>query len=360
MRGLYIHIPFCTRRCGYCDFTSFERALASCDDYLAALACEARARCAVPFDTVYIGGGTPSVLSVQQIGRLGRLLNEAADWGPAAERTVEVNPETAAPGTLRAFRDIGMNRVSIGIQSLHDPFLRLLGRRHTAAQAGQACAAARRAGFDSLSIDMIFGLPYQSVADWREDLSAALALTPDHLSLYELTLDQRAPLAGLAPLCDTDRTAMMYDSAVEQLAAAGYERYEVSSFARPGMACRHNMLYWTQQEYVGLGCGAWSYAAGRRFRNADTLARYLRQAYDGARDSDEWEELSADHAQRERLMIGLRMTAGVVCGDAEFSRIADALRPCMEEGLVRRDTGRLRLTSRGMALANQVCLALIP
>ncbi|MFN2225688.1 MAG: radical SAM family heme chaperone HemW, partial [Anaerolineae bacterium] len=257
--GLYVHIPFCQSRCRYCDFNTYAGLEGLFETYVRALVREITLAGTARVSSVYIGGGTPTVLPLLSLIQILDAIQAGFDLAADAEVTIEANPGTVEAGTLAALRVRGVNRLSLGVQSFADGELRRLGRIHTAEQAAAGLAAARQAGFDNVSLDLIFGLPGQALADWRFSLECALALEPEHLSLYALSVEAGTPLArdiarGHLPMPDPDLAAEMYEMAAEVNAQAGYQHYEISNWARGwGRQCRHNLIYWRNEPYLGLG-----------------------------------------------------------------------------------------------------------
>ena len=352
--GLYVHVPFCSGKCGYCDFTSFPGQERLVPRYLAALSAEAAAA-SLPREpeTLYVGGGTPSQLSAAQIAELFARLRQAFPRARFSEVTFEANPESVDPDKLAALRRAGVTRLSLGLQTLDDGLLRAIGRRHTARDSLRAFSQACSAGHWSVSVDLICGLPGQTLAVFLEDLDATLAVGPDHLSLYGLDVHEGTPLArqGFAP--DEDLGRDMLEAAVDRTAAAGLKHYEISNFARPGHESRHNLNYWTAGEYLGLGCGASSHIAGERRRNAADLGEYLRLVESGAPATAESERLEGKDKLGEKVFLGLRRVAGLELEPAmerEFGREWEDLE---RRGLVTRHGGRARLTREGLFLANE-------
>lgn len=388
--ALYIHIPFCRTRCRYCDFNTYAGRLGLAPAYCGALAREARfwaaALAAPEVATIYFGGGTPSLLPVPEVKGLLSAIRDAFPVAPAAEISLEANPGTVDAPYLAGLRAAGINRLSLGVQSFQERFLRLLGRSHSAAQAREAVAAARGAGFDNVGLDLIYGLPGQSLGDWRADLEAALALGPEHLSLYALEVAAGTPLgrdlaAGRLPAPDPDLAADMYllaESRRAGLAPAGYLHYELSNWARPGRECRHNLAYWRNDPYLGLGAGAHSWLGGMRFANISLPEDYIRLAHPLAEGGParpgamaallaaapwvaERETISARLELAETAMMGLRLVAGL--GLEAFRErfgvgVAAAFPGAVEElgaqGLLEVVQGHIRLTPRGRLLGNQV------
>lgn len=356
--GLYIHIPFCKAKCAYCDFYSLARSEERMDAYAAALCSTLRA--AAPqaasyiVDTVYFGGGTPSLLGAKRLAALLETATGSFSVAPDAEITFEANPESARDASaLRALRGAGFNRISLGMQSADDGELRAIGRIHTAHETEEAVEAARGAGFDDLSLDLIYGLPAQTRERWRENLAAAMALSPEHLSCYGLKVEPGTPLYAHrenAALPDDDAQADMYLCAVETLAAHGWAQYEISNFARPGRESRHNLKYWTLGEYLGFGPGAHSDFMGRRFAIARDLDAFLA----GKTILSEDAAISPRERASERIMLGLRLARGL--GADELAGAEGVLRECASHGLAEQIGGRWRLTPRGFLVSNAVIL----
>ncbi len=365
--GLYLHVPFCGSICHYCNFNRglFDAALKA--RYVAALEREIRAADAgSPADTIYFGGGTPSLLEPAEIGRLVVACRTTFDVAGDAEITLEANPETVSAARLAAYRAAGVNRLSLGVQSFRDEELRGLGRVHDAARARAAVAEAREAGFDNVSLDLMMWLPGQRLADWRMSVEALVALGPEHASLYLLELYPNAPLreemarAGTSQAPDED-AADMYLWALERLDAAGYAQYEISNVARPGRRARHNLKYWTGGEWLGFGCGAHSTAGGRRWRNLAATGEYVAVVEAGGSPAVDRRALGRTERLEERLFTGLRLADGVNLeavgrefGTDVWAAYGAALAPYVEAGAVVRQAERLALTRSGMLVANEV------
>jgi oxygen-independent coproporphyrinogen-3 oxidase len=368
--GLYVHVPFCAARCRYCAFPSSVYEPRRADRYLTALEHEAGAAAAdlarLRPDTVYLGGGTPTALSLPQLRRLCGIVRGAAAPGEVSELTVEANPCSADARRLALLREFGFGRISIGAQSFDDEELELLGRVHRADAIGAAVKTARHAGFASLSLDLIFGLPGQRAAGFLATLERALELAPDHLSLYGLTWEEGTPLgeelkAGLAAPCPEEEERAMYERAVGRLTAAGYRHYEIASFARAGHECRHNINYWTGGEYLGLGAGACSCLEGVRRGNCRSVDDYIARAEREGGAVAERECLPPEKRAREALMLGLRLRDGVELvefrartGFDAVTLFGDAFREHVEAGRLELADGRLRLTLDGVLVANSV------
>jgi oxygen-independent coproporphyrinogen-3 oxidase len=346
--GVYLHVPFCTRRCDYCAFATWDDRGHLLDEYVDGLVADLRRSDTPAATSVFLGGGTPSLLSPDQ---LAAVLAEVPVV-PGAEVTIECNPDTLDEAKLAGYRAAGVNRVSLGVQSMVPHVLATLGRTHDPENVRRSAAAIENVGFDSWNMDLIYGSVGESVDDWRRTLEGALALRPPHVSAYGLTVEAGTPLANdPARFPDDDDQAEKYELAEALLTSAGLANYEVSNWARPGHECRHNRLYWSQGEYLGVGCAAHSHRAGRRFWNVRTPERWLSLVAAGESVEAAGEELDAEERALEGLQLALRMREGVPSGALD----ADEL-----EGLVVRRGDRLALTLRGRLLANEVALRLRP
>ena len=362
--GLYIHIPFCKSKCVYCDFYSLPRSESRMDDYTDAL-CAHLAETA-PFaaghlvDTVYFGGGTPSYLGTKRLVKILKTILKKYKVDKQAEITLEANPDSAGDWKeLRTLRRCGFNRLSLGMQSADDEELSEIGRVHTMAQTEAAVEAARKAKFQNLSLDLIYGLPHQTLEGWQKNLSAALDLTPEHLSCYGLKVEEGTPLfarRGTAGLPGDDAQADMYLYTVEFLKAQGYEQYEISNFAKPGCASRHNLKYWTLGEYAGFGPGAHSDFGGVRYGYTRDLDGYLA----GRLDLAESEIISAQEREMEYIMLRLRTVQGIDTREFEsrfrqrFGPLDAILDTCAAHGLAQRTDTGWRLTPKGFLVSNRI------
>lgn len=363
--GLYIHIPFCRAKCIYCDFYSLPRSEESMDAYVGALCrdlvrrADAAKGCSV--DTVYFGGGTPSYLGADRLCKILETVFACYHVEKTAEITTEANPDSAREATaLRQLRSAGFNRISLGMQSADDEELRRIGRVHTHEETIEAVHAARAAGFDNLSLDLIYGLPEQSAARWRENLRAAIALAPEHLSCYGLKVEEGTPLflrQDMMHLPDDDAQAEEYLTAVEMLADAGYRQYEISNFARANRESRHNLKYWTMQEYLGFGPGAHSDFAGRRFACARDLRAYLA----GEERLSESTRPAQREREEERVMLALRTVRGLDLSalSEDTAQAERVLAECACHGLAQRENGRWHLTPQGFLVSNAVIVRVL-
>lgn len=391
--GLYLHIPFCRHRCGYCDFNTYQGIQDLIPPYTQALRKEigvvGMAGGRPQVGTVFFGGGTPSLLPLPCLRQLLDAVRTYSVLDSQAEITLEANPGTVTAEYLSGLHEMGVNRLSFGMQSAQPQDLRLLEREHTHEDTVRSVEWARQAGFENLNLDLIYGLPLQSLSQWQETLQAALELQPDHLSLYALTLERgtplrRAVLQGKHPWPDDDQAADMYDWAGEALEAAGFVQYEISNWARMDRrqdrlrfpACRHNLQYWRNLPYLGLGAGAHGYALGVRYSDLRTPSRYIRRMREGSRRGfplspavASSEKISRDEEMRQTMWLGLRLTQEGVVDTAFASRFgvsfldvfASQIGRLLEDGLLewRGSEQRVRLAPRGKLLGNRVFMEFV-
>ncbi len=367
--GLYVHIPFCKRKCAYCDFYSLAGQEGRMDAYTAAL-CAHLAETA-PFaaghlvDTVYFGGGTPTYLGAKRLAEILKVIKKRYHLAKDAEITLEANPDSAAdPKALRSLRKAGFDRISLGMQSACDTQLQAIGRLHTASQTVAAVEAARKAKFQNLSLDLIYGLPGQTLEQWRLDLSAAVALEPEHLSCYGLKVEEGTPFYSRRETLDLpgdDLQADMYLWTVDFLQEQGYVQYEISNFAKPGFASRHNLKYWTLQEYAGFGPGAHSDFGGVRYAYARDLEGYIQGVAGHMPMLSESERIPPLDRDTEWVMLSLRTAQGLDLRtfESRFRRRARCFLPflesCRQAGYaVEEEPGRWHLTPRGFLVSNQI------
>jgi oxygen-independent coproporphyrinogen-3 oxidase len=365
-----VHIPFCQYRCTYCDFATFAGEDEHIERYITCLLDEIDRRSDGAADrfvtSIFFGGGTASRLPVAAVDRILRSIGARFRVSSDAEVTLETNPGTLDAGKLRALREAGVNRLSIGVQTLEDHILRRVNRIHDATQALDALRQARAAGFRSVSSDLIFGLPGQDRLSWEATLRGVLAEAPDHISAYGLILEpgtllHRQVRDGTLMLPGDDDTADMYDSTRAELASAGFEHYEISNWARPGHQCRHNMLYWEHEPYLGVGLSAHSYVDGIRFANVRGLQGYIGKVEAGELPTASRETIDTDRARSDAVMLGLRLMRGIHVASFD-SRFGGSLLHAHDEtikrltgyGLLEVAKGYMRLTERGQLLANQV------
>ena len=370
MVSLYIHIPFCRSKCVYCDFNSYAGLEHLHQPYLEALALEiaraGRELSSPAVATIYLGGGTPTVLSLEGLGRILQACREAFAVDEEAEVTSEANPGTIDLGYLEGLLGLGVGRLSLGVQSLQDEELGLLGRIHTASEAQACYRMARRAGFRNINLDLIYGLPGQTMESWEYTLREALAWEPEHLSLYSLSLEPGTPLEaevaqGWLPRPDEDLAAEMYLLAEGLLEEAGYDHYEISNWALPGYQCRHNLTYWHNQDYLGFGAGAHSRLPGRRYWNLRPPEEYIRRLLSGGSAVEGQEAIDGSLEMAETMILGLRLVEGVCFREfkARFGRdptelYGNEIRELVNLGLLEADGSGIRLTQRGRLLGNEV------
>ncbi|HEY4388260.1 MAG TPA: radical SAM family heme chaperone HemW [Ktedonobacteraceae bacterium] len=379
--SLYLHIPFCHTRCYYCDFNTYAGLLPLREPYVRALLTEIElvGKMARHDDgrlrrsrTIFFGGGTPSLLTVEQITRLLNASFNAFAVDSDAEITLEANPGTLSQEQLVGLRAAGINRLSMGAQTFDAHLLNTLGRIHTPEEISQAVRYARAAGFDSLNLDLMFGLPEQTMQHWQDTLEQALALEPDHFSLYSLIIEEGTPFhtwneEGRITPGDEDLCADMYEYADERLRAAGYINYEISNWALPGKHSRHNLTYWQNLPYFGMGAGASSSFANRRFSDEREPVEYIKRLKAQHIPEAESEEVSTEQAMSETAFLGLRTAMGLHLPTFEerfslsFAQfVGDRLHSVEEAGLLEYQDGWLRLSSRGRLLGNEVFLRLLP
>ena len=380
---LYVHIPFCVRKCRYCSFASFAASEAEQEAYIRLLLKEAgsrRGEMTEPVSTVYIGGGTPSLLPVELLRSLISGILQLYPIRKDAEFTMEANPGTLHPAWLEAARELGVNRLSIGMQAAQESLLRTLGRIHSFPDVEKSVREARCAGFQNISLDLIFGIPGQTEADWEETLTQALALNPTHISAYGLIPEEGTPLtedlrSGRLTLPDPEIERNMYNRLKQRMLAQGYQQYEISNFARTGYACRHNIGYWTLVPYLGLGLSAASMVRMEkgpegvrytRLRNPAGFDEYARMVRENRPEERESETVPPNDARFETMMLGLRMNRGV--SESVFLQLhgkqlpqiyGAKLQQLLEKGLVEKEGDRWFLSDRGMDIQNAVLVELM-
>ena len=376
---LYVHIPFCKKKCRYCDFLSFAGEDWTQETYTQALIREIgawRGKENKKVSSVFVGGGTPSILSVRRMEEIFEALRESFFLAEDAEITIECNPGTLEKEKLEVYKCLGVNRLSLGLQSAKNEELRLLGRIHTWETFLESFQMARKAGFENLNVDLISALPGQTVESWRETLEKTIALSPEHISAYSLIIEEGTPFyqeyeedakireAGGDPqfLPSEDAERQMYEDTEKILGNAGYSRYEISNYAKPGMACQHNMGYWQRKEYIGLGLGASSLYREGRWRNPENLLEYCNRKQDMPERKD-LQKLSRKDQMEETMFLGLRLMQGVeeeaffrefgcTCREV-YGEVLDRLE---DQGLLKEENGRIFLTSHGIDISNY-CMA---
>ncbi|MFC2036312.1 radical SAM family heme chaperone HemW [Chloroflexota bacterium] len=372
--ALYIHVPFCHYKCLYCSFVSYDYREADIPLYLSVLKREltrcARGKC---IRSTYIGGGTPSLLSAKYIDDLISTVNLLCTVDEAAEITIEANPGTVNRAYLTDIKELGINRLSLGIQSLNDRELELLGRIHKGDEARIAVQYARDSGIDNLSIDLIYGLPGQTLLEWQYTLEEVLSMRPEHLSLYSLTLEKETPIwrairEGSLPKIDPDVSADQYELAEDLLAAQNYNHYEISNWAIVGRECRHNLTYWQNLPYLGVGVAAHSCLDGHRFANTKSLDKYMANFSGKSSPALELdEEINPELELAETAILGLRLCEGINLDDiyrrfgieilAHYSQQVEEM---VDAGLLEQVDGHIKLTRRGRLLSNEVFWRFLP
>ena len=368
--GIYIHVPFCASKCGYCDFYSRVRR-DQMEGYLDALEREIDGwkHRGLKADTVFFGGGTPSLLTSAQLERVMNAVRENFELLPCAEITMEANPETVDTASLKAAYQLGINRLSYGVQSAVDNELKALGRKHTFARAVQAVLEAREAGFSNISLDLMLGIPYQTAESLQTTLTEILALAPQHISCYLLKIEEGTPFyrKNAAQWCASeDETADFYLTVARTLRAAGYRHYEISNFAKPGFESRHNLKYWHDEPYIGFGPAAHSCIDGKRFYNPSDLGQYI----ETQGNCSLLEESGPVQDASERMMLGLRLAEGIDLSqigrlDTNFDTAAQQafLKKAAvfeKAGLLTVTGSRVSLTEEGMLVSNMLLASLLP
>ncbi len=365
--SLYIHLPFCVKKCLFCSFAVAIAQSHRIEDYLSALALEAQRYRGVALNTIYLGGGTPSFLSIGQIERLMKIVRRNFTIVDGAEWTIEANPDGIDGAKAAALKQMGFGRISLGVQSFHDPYLKFLGRTHDRTQALHAFEILRRAGFANINVDLMYGFPKQNRMELEGDLAQVAALNSEHVSIYTLTIEPNSRFyAQQMKLDDDEKLAEDYVFVSGSLEGAGLQQYEVSNFARPGFESRHNQVYWQGSDYIGLGMSAHSLLKNRRFWNASTLNEYIQriQAQGQAVEGDE--QLPAEMRLLERLVFGLRMNRGVnpyilekelglfLPGDRR-----QLLKDFVQEGFLEEKAGLFKTTMRGRLVLDELASRLI-
>ncbi len=374
--GVYLHLPFCKSRCSYCDFaTDVYRSSETVERYVKAI-CQEISAFQSPIsnpksqiETIYFGGGTPSLLSPKQVEKILDAVSQKFSIAENSEITMEMNPATMTLETVKNYRTLGVNRASFGAQTFDDTELKRLGRKHTAADVRETIALLRKAGFENVSFDLIAGLPRQTLADWKRNLNEALKLKPEHLSLYLLEIHESTPLAeqirsGRQPLPDEELAAEMYEILQAETAKAGFEQYEISNFCRPNFASRHNSKYWMLDAVFGFGCSAHSFDGGNvRYANERDTAKYVEMIEKQGEAIVFKEEIDV---VSEFIFLGLRLMKGIDLAEFErkFSfkieeKFKSELEKLREFGLIEWTENNLRLTKKGMLFSNEVFAAFV-
>ena len=353
--GLYIHIPFCKQKCNYCDFASFAKRENLIDNYLSALEKEAASLPKTPCQTLYIGGGTPSLLSCAQLEKLSDLIEKF--FGPISrfeESTIEANPESLTSEKLSLLKRRNFNRLSMGLQSFHNDALKRLGRIHSVEQFLMAYQNAQKAGFKNINVDLIAGLPGQTFEQFTDGLNRLILLNPTHISVYGLQIEEGTPFFEQGIICDQELMRRMLEYTHDTLTAKGYHHYEISNFAKPGFEARHNTHYWENGEYIGLGSAAASYQNGVRRQNTPKIEEYIACLSSGKSPVVFSEQLTGQEKEGENLMLALRKLDGVQLTENQKKCFGNALEKHIQSGLLVRVGKKVKLSREGLFLANEV------
>ena len=364
IRHLYVHIPFCARICPYCAFYKTRADHSETESFCRAMLAELAERSSqfeiVP-ETIFFGGGTPTALSTAQLEALLGAFTRKIDLAAPAEWTMEANPGSVSLGKAKTLKDLGVSRISLGVQSWDDGLLKLLGREHDSEQAKESFDILRAAGFANINVDLMFGLPGQTIAQWRATLEKTIALRPEHVSAYCLTYEEDTDFfvrhARGEFRQDSDADAEFFETTMSMLPAAGFEHYEISNYAQPGFSSRHNRAYWTGRDYLGLGPSAFSTVGMRRWQNIPDFREYSARLFDGRSIVGQTEELTPEMKRAERIALLLRTNDGVAAAALEpFEKEA---REFVRLGLLRQSNGRFLLTRAGKSLADSVAEAFV-
>jgi oxygen-independent coproporphyrinogen-3 oxidase len=388
---LYIHIPFCIQKCIYCDFFSVPYDESAAKKYVESLCRELflKKDSVNTLRTIYIGGGTPSVLPDECFRQLFQCLRNNFHLSPSVEITVEANPGTINESNINTLLSLGVNRLSIGIQSFDNDELRTLGRIHTLEDSINSIDLIKKAGMKNFSVDLMYGIPGQTNESWHDSISKAVGFSPTHISTYELTLEEKTPLYGLIKsdeikMPDEDLILQMYNHAIDYLESCGYEHYEISNLALPGSRCIHNLNYWDRGEYIGVGAGAHSFVNGVRLKNIEDIDMYIENVKSGIILKKETSKLTPEEAMKEFILLGLRKTEGININELPFSITAiyntchsaldaesmdscfrrndlfklEASKELIDEGYLEIEGGYLRLTRKGVVISNTVIVKL--
>ena len=366
---IYIHIPFCVKKCAYCDFLSGPQDRDTIEKYVDKLVEEIGMQKPATVSSIFLGGGTPSILKPSQIFKIFKVLNCTFKIENNAEITIEANPGTVTAEKLQAYKKCGINRISFGLQSTNNEELKLLGRIHTYEEFLESYQLARACGFENINVDLISAIPKQTVSSWEETLQKVVGLEPEHISAYSLIVEEGTPFAkmygegcpGEHDLPSEEEERAIYYRTEELLEKAGYHRYEISNYAKTGKECRHNLGYWERKDYLGIGLGAASLINNVRYKNTDDLLYYMEHSSDLSAIQENVEKLSLQERMEEFMFLGLRKMEGVSV--TEFENIfektmeecyGEHIQKLKEQGLLEQKEGRLMLTSQGIDVSNYV------
>lgn len=352
LSAMYIHIPFCLNKCNYCDFLSFKSTDEEREKYVDAIICEINMYPKFPLETVYFGGGTPSLLTPEQISRILNNLNIKS----SAEITLEVNPKTVTLEKLKLFKKAGINRISIGIQSFNDETLKLLGRLHSSAEGEEAFHLARKAGFENISLDLMFSLPNQTLDDLKFDLTHLFSLKPEHFSIYSLIWEEGTDFfakleAGIYKETDNDLEASMYELIINEAKKNGYIHYEISNFCLPEKRAIHNTKYWKNEEYLGIGIGASGYYQDIRYKNILKIPEYYARISNNIKPILEEEFIDSNEKELYEYILGLRIIPDGIVPKGKYIDLCDSL---VNSGFLIKDNSQYNLSRKGILMANDV------
>lgn len=354
MYGLYIHIPFCKKKCNYCDFISYPDSQNLLNSYLESLYTEMDKYSGKKIKTIYIGGGTPSVLTIPQIKDLFNNIRKIFSCSNLSEITFEANPESLNEEKVRTLKTCGVNRLSIGAQSLNDNDLKYLGRLHNSDDLYNILRIARKYEFTNLNIDLIYGLPGQTIDEWKALLKKSFELNMEHLSIYPLTIEDNTNFCNRNIIVNEEDQARMYEYTIDNLKASGYEHYEISNWAKQGYRCKHNLIYWNNQEYIGIGVAAASYFEGKRYKNCLEIKNYIENIKRDENTLIECEEIDDNKRLVEELILKLRCSFGVDLNEKINNKYSNKIEQLIGEKLIEKKGNNIALTKKGYLLANQV------
>ncbi|MCX5782049.1 MAG: radical SAM family heme chaperone HemW [Elusimicrobia bacterium] len=359
MLGLYIHIPFCRKKCNYCDFVSQVAEDEQILEYLEAIKIEMNKYFNFQISTIYLGGGTPSILSKDQIKELFLNVKNIFDIKNLKEITVEANPESLRKDKLEAFKNAGVNRLSMGLQSFDNKELKYLGRVHSIEDFKNCYKIARDTGFKNISLDLIYGLPNQTKKVWENNLKKAVQFNPEHISLYPLIIETGTLLHNIEAKVDEDLQAEVYEWSMDFLKKCGYEQYEISNWAKPGFESKHNLNYWHNGEYLGIGVSAASHYKNRRYKNTEDIVLYMQNMKSGKDVFEEYEEISYEKKLSEEIILNLRCSQGFLESNEINIKYGDIIDDLLKNNLIEKNKESVYLTRKGKLLANQVMMRFV-
>ena len=367
MTTLYIHIPFCQKKCNFCSFVVAIGKEDAADAYLDCLEGEANFYHGAAVKTIYIGGGTPTFMPEAQLGRLFEIIKKNFSYAPASELTIEANPENIDKNKAKLLRENGINRISLGVQSLQEKYLKYLGRVHNRARALEAFEILRKEGFSNINVDMMYSFPQQTLEEIKKDIKEAASLGSDHISFYALTIEEGSKFYHLnVALGENEILKQQYELLTNGIEESGFSQYEVSNFAKQGKESLHNRHYWEGGNYIGLGVGAHSHSDGIRSWNTASIPKYISKIQSGQKAVEGTEQLTVEKRFMEGLLFGLRMNEDVCLEDLEKKYAfplpiekTDVIENCVNNGLLMRKNSHLKTTFRGRLLLDEICARLI-